>query len=125
MLSASELAFMRSSINQLMPDTCNILSVTRSSDGMGGWSDAWGTATSNVACRVDYRSSNIGSGGREQITGGALLPYQMAAITLPYDTTVTPANRIEVDSNVFSIQSVNTGQSWKAVTRCTCELVTE
>jgi head-tail adaptor len=116
---------MRSSINQLMPDSCNILAGTLTSDGMGGNTEAWGTLTAGVACRVDYRSSNIGTGGREQITGGALLPYQMAVITLPYDTTVTPAHRIEVDSNVFSIQSVNTGQSWKAVTRCTCELVNE
>lgn len=120
MLSASELEFMRSSINQLMPDTCNILSVTRSSDGMGGWSDAWGTATANVSCRVDYRSS-----GRENITGGALLPYQMTTVSMPYDVTVTTEHRLEIGSNVFSIQSVNTGQSWKAVTRCTCELVTE
>jgi len=116
---------MRSSINQLMPDTCNILSVTRSSDGMGGWSDAWGTATAGVSCRVDYRSSNIGSSGRESITGGALLPYQMAVVSMPYDVTVTTEHRLEIGSNVFSIQSVNTGQSWKAVTRCTCELVTE
>jgi len=117
MLTTSELAIMRASVNVLLPDTCNILSITTTSDGAGGWSEAWGTATAGVSCRVDYR------GGKEAITGGALLPYQTAIISMPYDVTITPANRVQVGSNTFSIQAVNNGQSWQAVTRVAAELI--
>jgi head-tail adaptor len=116
----ADVSWMQDAIeDNLLCDTCNILEVTLTSDNAGGNTEAWGTITGGtaVACRVDYRA------GREVITGGALLPYQNATISLPHSVTITPQNRIEVSTNVFSIQAVNTGQSAKAVTRCTCELV--
>jgi hypothetical protein len=61
--------------------------------------------------------------GREAISGGALLPYQKAIISMPYDVVITPANRIQIGANTFSIQAVNNGASWKGVTRCTSELI--
>ena len=36
-----ELTRLRADIAELMPDTGYILSVTRTSDGGGGWTDAW------------------------------------------------------------------------------------
>ena len=46
MLSNAELTDMRDTIQDyLLPDTCNILSIARSSDGSGGFTEAWGTAT--------------------------------------------------------------------------------
>lgn len=118
-LTNAEIAQMRTDIAQLFPDTCNILSLTWTSDGAGGSSESWGTAAGGTAvpCRVDYLT------GRESINAGALTPYQQAVISLGYAVTVTPANRIQVGANVFSIQAGNAGQSWKAVTRLTCELV--
>jgi len=116
MLSSADLAYMRSAINELFPDTCNILSLSWSSDGEGGQTETWGTLSSS-ACRVDYGQ------GREAITGGALMPYQKAVISMPYDVVITPANRIELGGNVFSIQAVNQAQSWHGVTRVTSELV--
>jgi head-tail adaptor len=117
MLTSGELSFMRDSIEQLLPDTCSILSVTYTSDGAGGLTEAWGATKTLVPCRVDYLS------GREAVSGGALIPYQKAIVSMAYDETITPANRILVGSNTFSIQAVNTAQSWQAVTRCSCELV--
>ena len=117
MLSGNDLAYMRNSIEELLPDTCNILGLTQTSDGAGGYSETWGTVTANVPCRVDYRS------GREQVASSQLTSYQSVTISLPYDVTVTPLNRVQVGLNVFSIQAVNAGQSWKAVTRVTAEII--
>jgi len=117
MLTDAELAVMRDAVLELLPDTCNILSLTETSDGAGGWSEAWGTASAGISCRVDYRS------GREVITGGALMPYQSAVISMPYDVTITPANRVEVGTSIFSVQAVNQAQSWQVVTRVTAELI--
>jgi hypothetical protein len=117
MLSANDLDYMRDSIGELFPDTSTIQVLNWSSDGAGGQTESWNTLTANVPCRVDYQT------GRESNTGAALVPYQKAVISMPFDTVVTPANRIVVGSSTFSIQAVNNGQSWECVKRCTCELV--
>jgi len=116
MLKAADLSYMRSSINELFPDTCNILSSSWSSDGEGGQVETWGTLSSS-SCRVDYGQ------GKESKTGEALVPYQKAVISFAYDVIITPANRIQVGSNLFSIQAGNGGQSWKCVSRVSCELI--
>ncbi len=117
MLTAADLSYMRSSINELFPDTCNILSGGWSSDGEGGQVETWGTLTPSVGCRVDYKV------GKESNTGASLVPYQQAVISFAYDVTVSPANRIQVGSNLFSVQAGNGGQSWKCVSRVSCELI--
>ena len=77
MLSNSELAYMREAIDDLLPDTCNILSVTETNNGMGGVVQTWGTATAGVICRVDV--TNLRSG--EQVTGGSLKPFQQTILS--------------------------------------------
>ena len=116
-LTAKELAQMRADIEDLMPDTCDILSVAYTSDGEGGMTEAWGTALADVACRVDYRS------GSEKMTGGAIQPYNKAVISLPYTTALTTKHRVKVDDFVWAVLSVNEGQSWDVVRRAELERV--
>jgi len=116
-LTAKELAQMRADIEDLMPDTCDILSVAYTSDGEGGMTEAWGTALADVACRVDYRS------GSEKMTGGAIQPYNKAVISLPYTTALTTKHRVKLDDFVWAVLSVNEGQSWDVVRRAELERV--
>ena len=116
-LTARELAQMRADIEDLMPDTCDILSVAYTSDGEGGMTEAWGTALADVACRVDYRS------GSEKMTGGAIQPYNKAVISLPYTTALTTKHRVKLDDFVWAVLSVNEGQSWDVVRRAELERV--
>ena len=44
-LTARELAQMRADIEDLFPDTCDILSVAYTSDSEGGFAEAWGEWT--------------------------------------------------------------------------------
>jgi hypothetical protein len=111
-----EVEEIRDDLQTLLPDECNILSLTRSSDGQGGWSEAWGTATLLVSCRLDF------IGGGESITNSALQPYTRAIVTLPQDTTISAQNRIEHNGNVYSVQSVNLG-SWLGVKRAMVQKV--
>jgi head-tail adaptor len=118
MLTSAELAFMRDSIEQLLPDTCNILSVTRTPDGQGGMTETWGTAGTAITCRVDIKQV------REQQSGGAVQYYTQTMLSLPYDTTITAANRVEHGGNTYAvITPANTDQSWIAVKRVALELV--
>ena len=116
-LTARELAQMQADINGLLPDTCDILSVAYTADSEGGFAEAWGTATANVKCRIDYRS------GRETMVGGAIQPYSKAVLSVPYNTTVSLTNRVKSGDYTWSILSINDGQSWKAVKRAELERV--
>ena len=116
-LTARELAQMRADIEDLFPDTCDILSVAYTADSEGGFAEAWGTATAGVKCRIDYRS------GRESMTGGAIQPYSKAVLSVPYNTALSLTNRVKVGDYVWSIVSINDGQSWQAVKRAELERV--
>ena len=116
-LTARELAQMQADIYDLLPDTCDILSVAYTSDSEGGFAEAWGTATANVKCRIDYRS------GRETLTGGAIQPYSKAVISLPYSTAISLTNRVKSGDYIWAVKSINDGQSWKAVKRVEMERV--
>ena len=116
-LSATELANMRAVVEQLLPDTCNILTVTRTADGAGGWTDSWGTVTASVDCRLDPIS------GKEQLAGGAIEPFHRFVLTVPYDTTILPAYRIEHSTFIYNIISVDYDKSWPVSKRAIVERV--
>lgn len=115
-LSSSELASMRADLELLMPDTCNVITPTYTPDGYGGVTITLGTTAASVACRMDHKV------GREKLTGGAIVEYQGNMLTLPYDTVVTTADRVEYGGAVYSVLSVSEG-SWKACLRVTVEKI--
>jgi Phage head-tail joining protein len=115
--SDAELAQIRADLNAAtLPDTGNILSQTWVSDGAGGGSATWGTATANVSYRLDWRQ------GRQQVQSGAVEPFAFWQLTLPHGTGITSANRFEDKSgNQYNVSSVDNGKSWSMDVRCTVE----
>lgn len=114
MLTNADLAFMRNTIGQLLPDTCSIVTITNVPDGEGGSTESRSTA-SGIPCRLDVVQ------GREQVTGGAVQPYISYMLSLPYDTTIGLTNIITHNSVDYFVKSVNLGQSWIAVRRVELE----
>ena len=112
-----ELSIMRSTINQLMPDTCNILTSTETNDGQGGAILTYGTTGTAIACRLDVVQ------GREQQAGGAVQAFTSYMLSIPYGTTINYKDMVEIGSNRYEVTSLNNNQSWKAVTRVGLELV--
>lgn len=119
MLTAADLEYMRTSILDLLPDTCDILELSSTPDGQGGQVETWGTATAGtaVACRLDN------TGGNEEISGEAVQPFTRWIMSLAYDQTLTEQNRIKHGAYTYNIMSVNNDASWKAVTRAVLERV--
>jgi hypothetical protein len=115
MLPDAELTQIREDLQNALPDSGTILALTRTSDGQGGWSEAWGTA-GTCQCRLDF------IGGKESVTGGALIPYSRAIVTLPQATVITEQNRFSHSSGTYSVTAVNLG-SWLGVKRATVERV--
>jgi methylthioribose-1-phosphate isomerase len=116
-LDTTMLAAMREAIAELLPDKCTILSVTNAPDGMGGVTQTWGTALSNVDFRLDVVS------GREQVSGGGMQPFTSLKGSLPYDTVITAQDRIVHNGVTYAITGVNNNQSWVAVRRVDLEKV--
>lgn len=76
----------------LMPDSCEIQSVTLTSDGAGDNTEAWTTDTT-VACQVSDLSA------REAVLADKLSEVVDYQITLPATTAVTAINRIRHTRN--------------------------
>ena len=105
-LSKRELKEMQDAVSGLYPDVAQILSVTSTADGQGGFTEAWGTLTRNVPCRID---ALVGS---ERQTDGSLRAFTTLEVTFAFDVTVSEANRIEVGDNVYHVTYVAPDQSW-------------
>lgn len=118
-LTADELVQMRADLETLLPDTCNLLTVTQAADGQGGYTDTWGTATTNLACRLD--NSGRTSGNTRSVSGDSLRPFSSWILTVPQDTTLTTAYRVEHGGNTYSVTSVSAGGSWLGVKRAQLE----
>lgn len=102
-----EMEQMREAIRELYPDRCNLLTVTRTTDGAGGYTEAWGTATRNVPCRIDQVS------GSERLTDGSTRAFTSLELALPYDTTITETYRVEHEGNTYHVLNANLDQSWQ------------
>lgn len=120
MLTTTELAQMRADIAQLLPDTCDVLEVSRASDGAGGWADTWGTVAGGSAlpCRLDFPNP-----GKESVVNATLTPFKSGMVSLAYDKAVTTANRLSISGVIYNVTGVNSGQSWIAVKRVSVERV--
>lgn len=118
-LSADDVKFMRSWVeNNLMPDTCTILSRTLSNDGMGGGTVTWGTATAGVVCRLDRVNQPTPA-----VAGAALQSFQSWVMTMPYDETITTQNRILHDGHTYNVTGIDDDKSWPVTIRVYLELV--
>ncbi len=121
MLNSADLAYMRAAIAELLPDTCNILSVTYSPDGMGGNTETWGTVSASVACRLDIQTGQTSKG--EVVIADSVRPFQQTILSLPYSTTILTSDRVEHGGFTYNVSRVNTDQSWIAVKRVILERV--
>jgi len=117
--SAAELAQIQAAIEAVsFPGSGgNILSVTRTSDGQGGFTETWGTATANLNYRLDPVR------GQEQLAGGAILPQFTYVLSLPHGTTITEANRFETDADTYAVRSVDADKSWSGQVRAYVERI--
>ena len=120
-LTTAELAEIRSAINELMPDTCTLLTRTNTSDGEGGFTEAWGTASANVPCRLDSKLGVIETKGQERLTAGAVNYFHTYVLTLPYNTTITEQYRVLMDGEYYQVKSVDYDKSWIASVRAFVE----
>ena len=112
--SAAELSWMQDEVEKTLPDTCNILSPpTLSSNGQGDYIETWGTAYAGVSCRVDA----MVQADANTVVGESARVYNRFVVTLPNDTAITEANRIEVNGYTLAVETVDNVKSEQACLR--------
>jgi hypothetical protein len=116
-IDTAMLAAMRAAIGELLPDTCQVITITNTADSEGGVTTSRATATA-IDCRLDA-VQGVSTG--EQRTGGAIQAYQSYMLSVPYDSVVLPENEILISGVNYAVKSINRGQSWKAVVRVELE----
>lgn len=114
MLGSADLSYMRSSIDELLPDTANILSCTYASDGQGGYTQTWGTTSAGVRCRLDPGRKE----SSERLQGGAvILPYSYWILTLEHGASLSAEQRVRIGGDTYEVRSVDVGKSWSGSVR--------
>jgi len=119
-ITAAELTQMRADVQELMPDTCNLLTVTNTPDGYGGVTQAWGTATADVICRLD-NASNTTYG--EQLVANGIQPFSRWVLSVPHGTSMTDEMQVEIGADLYNVTMVDVDKSWPVVERAVLEAV--
>jgi len=111
-LQGNDLTYMRNEAQRAMPDLVDIQRKSLTSDKQGGFTEAWSNAYQQVAARI------AGKSGGESNEAGRQDIQQDFMLTLAYDQSITPADRVIHTSGTYEVQSVDSGKSWSATIRC-------
>lgn len=110
----SDLTKMQAEQEKQMPETVYIQHLTRTSDGAGGWSEAWNT--------VETTKGRIGTANwqpNETEIAGRVQNRQKYVITLPPDTELTEQDRLQISGRQFEIIGIARRSEMTAL-RVTC-----
>lgn len=110
-LSAGELAAMRSEQSGTLPGTAVISRNSPTSDGMGGWTDAWAAVGT-----VDGRLAPASASGAERMVADRITGEDAWVITLPQGTDVTEKDRVVIMSRTFEVVTP-LAHSWETARR--------
>lgn len=118
MLTAAELAAMQEVEESVMPSTGYIVRRTDASDGMGGYTETWGTV-GTVTCDLWQINRR---GDREPVVGGQISSQGDWFITMPVDTTITAKDRVHIANKTFEVTFVPSDSSWQTALRVEARL---
>lgn len=112
LLQGNDLTYMQAETRKAMPDTVTIQRKSLAGDGQGGYAESWANSYQHVPARLSF------TGGAESISAGRQDLQPTSILTVGYDQSVEPTDRVLHSSGTYEIQSVDIGKSWTAVRRC-------
>ena len=111
MLTAAELADMRTVQAQAQAGTAVISRKTLTADGMGGFTETW-AAAGTVTCRVWPASES----GAESLIADRITESDAWVITVPYATDITAKDRVVADGRTFEVVTA-IAHTWETARR--------
>jgi head-tail adaptor len=117
LLTDSEVAAMRSTLDQSMPSTASILRRTSAVDNLGGQTWTWNAVATNVPVRLSPSPSNRTSLGAERQTAERDTGKVRWVMTFTHDTDITLTDRVTIGARKFEVAGVDARMSWELDTR--------
>lgn len=114
-ITAKEMAEMRSIADDYFPDTCTIQTETEAVDALGGITSSWANTHLRVPCRLDPFSGSVA--GTEAPTNSALEGQTMWTLNIPYDQAISIEMRVVHDSVTYEVAAVWDTQSYRTIRR--------
>lgn len=114
MLTNQELAELQKAQNQLMPGSAVIQRATLTSDGMGGYDEAWANV-GTVKCRL--YPQNVRTMAENPNGGMQMISETRWFATMPVGTNVTAKDRLLIDNRTFEIYQVNNSEMYQTAVR--------
>lgn len=111
MLTAAEVAEMRTIQAMALPGTAVISRRTLAADGMGGFTESW-AAVGTVTCRVGPASES----GAERMIADRITETDAWVLTLPAETSVLAKDRIVAEGRTFEVVNA-IAHSWETARR--------
>lgn len=118
MISPADLAGLRTTLGESLPQTVVVSRSTASSDGMGGQDEVW-AAAGTVAARISPAGD-----GMDDLVGGEAVNVAPWVVTLPVGTSITDRDRIIYDGQTFEVVGTDAPRSWATCIRVACREVT-
>jgi hypothetical protein len=115
LLSTAELAEMRATQLEALPDTATILRRSLTSDGRGGQAESYSEAGS-AACRISFEGGNKPI-MPDSVDGGRPAPQERFIVTLPHDADVLETDRLTIGDDTFEIVTSLAARSWQTAKR--------
>ncbi len=100
-MTSTDLAKIRAEQNKLLPDTVYIQRLARTSDGAGGWTEAWQTIATTKG-RIAPSQKQAG----ETLQGGAMTAYGEYIVTLPHDTELQQDDRLQISGTQYEVKAI-------------------
>lgn len=120
MISADELAEMRTNADGTLPDVCDILRVVSVSDGQGGGTMSWSPVHADVPCSVAPTQVH----DWERPVASRVSSQSGWTITVPAGTDVKVTDRVQVGVRLFDVAKVSGPRSWEIDRQVYCSETT-
>lgn len=109
-LTANELAQAKTDFeSEILDQTCTILQVNRTSDGMGGFTESDGTIAASVACRLGMNKK----AGMAGVQAGRVVYADALFLDVPNSQSLSEGNRVVIGSITYEVVWVKDMVQWQ------------
>lgn len=120
MLTAAELASMRTTQEEAMPDTCTLKRPTWTIAGNNAKTPGVPTTIGTYACLVSVATQSW-----QRIVGGSYGDVPQFVFALPYGTDVRTTDHIVYDGERYEVVGLLANNAWMTAVRAVCVRVNE
>lgn len=121
-LTADEISSMQATLMASLPDSCDLVLDTLTSNGAGG-DTAAPAVQATVACRVSPLRLTRSSKEAELLVTGRVTEESLWIITVPAGTVLDPRYRIVNRGRAFEVVEVLGPRSWELDVRISAKLI--